>query len=133
GAACAALPATRRAPAVSAPALSERLTHVLIFVRTLSTGDGLRATQRGRGRQVPLVPDIRHFGLTLNYQFCHLWDNSDIRSLRRWVVEARLDTPSPIWAGPRTTRPLRLARPLRVRKSTRLNSSHVNISYAVFC
>src|SRR5690349_22040586 len=31
----------------------------------------------------------------------------------------------PIWAGP--------VRPVRDRKSTRLNSSHVEISYAVFC
>src|SRR3712207_8774001 len=29
--------------------------------------------------------------------------------------------------------PLRVLRPVRDRKSTRLNSSHANISYAVFC
>src|SRR5215475_6410584 len=31
------------------------------------------------------------------------------------------------------TQPVQLARALRDRKSTRLNSSHVKISYAVFC
>src|SRR5574343_1178956 len=33
----------------------------------------------------------------------------------------------------RTTRPLRTARWWGDRKSTRLNSSHITISYAVFC
>src|SRR6266511_5301879 len=36
--------------------------------------------------------------------------------------------------GPRRdVRPARKSRPRRDRKSTRLNSSHVKISYAVFC
>src|SRR2546430_11815323 len=34
---------------------------------------------------------------------------------------------------PGARRPLRQYRPLRDRKSTRLNSSHSQISYAVFC
>src|SRR3712207_8744669 len=36
-------------------------------------------------------------------------------------------------AGPDVDERDRVQRPLRDRKSTRLNSSHANISYAVFC
>src|SRR3712207_8284594 len=36
-------------------------------------------------------------------------------------------------AGPDLARPLRSKHDPRDRKSTRLNSSHANISYAVFC
>src|SRR5438067_5653299 len=37
------------------------------------------------------------------------------------------------WRRRREDRPLPRWRPTRDRKSTRLNSSHVSISYAVFC
>src|SRR5690349_22787292 len=53
-----------------------------------------------------------------------------------------ISTPLPAWSAPRRSR-CRIstrwpggnatARPSRDRKSTRLNSSHVEISYAVFC
>src|SRR3712207_7547448 len=39
----------------------------------------------------------------------------------------------PAVAGPRAAGAARPARPRADRKSTRLNSSHANISYAVFC
>src|SRR2546430_6909800 len=39
----------------------------------------------------------------------------------------------PLGAGPRTGGHSRLDAPLTDRKSTRLNSSHSQISYAVFC
>src|SRR3712207_6965568 len=42
-------------------------------------------------------------------------------------------TPSPYWGHRGQVPSLRRAQPLRDRKSTRLNSSHANISYAVFC
>src|SRR5258707_7690827 len=35
--------------------------------------------------------------------------------------------------GPKSARPPKCQRPSLDRKSTRLNSSHANISYAVFC
>src|SRR3712207_8158056 len=45
------------------------------------------------------------------------------------------DVPSPRERGgtPDRAGPARVERDLRDRKSTRLNSSHANISYAVFC
>src|SRR3989442_6309487 len=55
-----------------------------------------------------------------------------------WPGSARLPregTPSDCWQGLRSPGRQTAARsaPLRDRKSTRLNSSHVRISYAVFC
>src|SRR3712207_7361182 len=41
--------------------------------------------------------------------------------------------PAPALTIPRATRTLDRGTPLIDRKSTRLNSSHANISYAVFC
>src|SRR3712207_7501794 len=64
------------------------------------------------------------------------------RSRRRWGAHGvRATPPARSWtAGPVTTRgaPGELGEgcgsaPPRDRKSTRLNSSHANISYAVFC
>src|SRR5947209_16261606 len=55
------------------------------------------------------------------------------RAARVLLVEDNPDTPSsPPTARARFSRP-RCARPSPDRKSTRLNSSHANISYAVFC
>src|SRR3712207_7454171 len=57
----------------------------------------------------------------------HEWDSINVRPVRRPghpcfsdAVSARRSAPAPV--GPRLD-----------RKSTRLNSSHANISYAVFC
>src|SRR5690606_41606237 len=59
------------------------------------------------------------------------------RSSTSWRRGWRPSAPWRIRAGPGTCTPtpclLRLNRPSRDRKSTRLNSSHVKISYAVFC
>src|SRR3712207_7688223 len=56
---------------------------------------------------------------------------------RRLIRTARAPTPHRCPPSPPTPRPAdrRRARPrtARDRKSTRLNSSHANISYAVFC
>src|SRR3712207_6943994 len=50
-----------------------------------------------------------------------------------WLITAMPAASDPSTAALMTTR-RRLAEPVRVdRKSTRLNSSHANISYAVFC
>src|SRR3712207_7547376 len=46
---------------------------------------------------------------------------------RQFMVHVRVAYTGPVAEGER------LIRPLRDRKSTRLNSSHANISYAVFC
>src|SRR5699024_11808534 len=56
---------------------------------------------------------------------CHSWRE---RAHRRWVLRAS-------WYPARILGDLLRHRPfcLRDRKSTRLNSSHVSISYAVFC
>src|SRR3712207_8002189 len=40
---------------------------------------------------------------------------------------------SEVFPGQTSSRMMNLAKELRDRKSTRLNSSHANISYAVFC
>src|SRR2546427_1482683 len=42
-------------------------------------------------------------------------------------------SPTPVNAAPRAAAPRRWGRETRDRKSTRLNSSHSQISYAVFC
>src|SRR5690625_7385055 len=52
------------------------------------------------------------------------------RGQPRWITAARCG-PSR-WPAHLNERPQRM-HPLRDRKSTRLNSSHVAISYAVFC
>src|SRR5258707_11403085 len=60
------------------------------------------------------------------------------RSLRhvnhRWELFSR-DTTHRVYLAPHAARPRRPGEPGRRadRKSTRLNSSHANISYAVFC
>src|SRR5947209_7454231 len=62
------------------------------------------------------------------------------RGARRWSSTTRCSPAAPTRSrraasrrGCRSRRWTRQARPWRDRKSTRLNSSHANISYAVFC
>src|SRR5262245_64044486 len=50
----------------------------------------------------------------------------------RWSC-ARAASPSRGGVARSTHRPAKATRPSRDRKSTRLNSSHLGISYAVFC
>src|SRR5438874_889702 len=74
--------------------------------------------------------------------FCRSGDHRDLHSFptRRSsdLSSARVTRDLPPEREPRTEHGSRLARlspdePIRDRKSTRLNSSHVEISYAVFC
>src|SRR3712207_4125978 len=65
---------------------------------------------------------------------------SDVRARRHAAARARGRLPGaadvllrPGGAGPRRAGGQALDRPQQDRKSTRLNSSHANISYAVFC
>src|SRR5256885_9231124 len=53
------------------------------------------------------------------------------RGRRRRAVDLHLDGGGPLRAGP--LQPRLRDRPAQDRKSTRLNSSHLVISYAVFC
>src|SRR3712207_7996852 len=59
------------------------------------------------------------------------------RSHARWSGfgprQAGYDLLDPSGAGAASKDPPHVQRPIRDRKSTRLNSSHANISYAVFC
>src|SRR5690606_39874710 len=60
---------------------------------------------------------------------------------RKSVLSALIQTPATLLfsrrrmdsVGPLSTTTISYSRPARDRKSTRLNSSHVKISYAVFC
>src|SRR5256885_8353036 len=53
--------------------------------------------------------------------------------IRRWAIDVRLDT-EPGWTGHNLAAAFGGADELTIdRKSTRLNSSHLVISYAVFC
>src|SRR5438445_7468764 len=54
-------------------------------------------------------------------------------TLFRSVLDAVLAGEPPVAEAPFPVEGLRLAVPQTDRKSTRLNSSHANISYAVFC
>src|SRR5690606_39992890 len=65
----------------------------------------------------------------VNIQFAHaVWQQSDLLSLSQLHLE-RQQLPEPVLALS-----VKVLQPeARDRKSTRLNSSHVKISYAVFC
>src|SRR5690606_40364406 len=84
---------------------------------------------------VPL-PQLSSYGFTLRYQ-----GHWGVRiRLERGLVEIAVPAsgPGPVEVrlpdGTARLRPGETGRlPLRDRKSTRLNSSHVKISYAVFC
>src|SRR3712207_6886418 len=55
-------------------------------------------------------------------------------SVGLYAAVRAFDDPAPWWRWPLLTgAALGVAVPIRDRKSTRLNSSHANISYAVFC
>src|SRR3712207_8373714 len=55
------------------------------------------------------------------------------RHFDRWWKTARRETPDLLTLTPELLTNAAAAGQVRDRKSTRLNSSHANISYAVFC
>src|SRR3712207_8605632 len=68
--------------------------------------------QAGLGHAAPLYPDVQQIGLA----------GVDVLPLARFLVRPVAEDPVEY-----------LFRDREDRKSTRLNSSHANISYAVFC
>src|SRR5207253_9023353 len=90
---------------------------------TLSLHDALPISERGHAQSPGTRPGrARHRALEQGH--------------RRGLARAQLRAIAPADSRSRADHPggrLRRARELQDRKSTRLNSSHVAISYAVFC
>src|SRR3712207_8989496 len=91
------------------PPRSTLFPYTTLFRSTLESGDlrAIAVTSAQRMRSLPDVPTIAESG----------YEGFEAVNWTGLVAPAR--TPAPVVA--------------RDRKSTRLNSSHANISYAVFC
>src|SRR3712207_7950860 len=80
-----------------------------------------------------LFPYTTLFRSVAQCQHGYLLAISHTRLLQHFTGEALKEKDRPGADGPQLLQQLRHRSPAGDRKSTRLNSSHANISYAVFC